>query len=208
MCIVYAHMGMSSTPCIWLCLAPTTKYKSCHRLDSVSKVFAMRAGFWQIVCIAMSTSIQIAWFASPFYIIYESVFTIPKFKSFSFIKDKMEYTIRQLLLLRSLDLMWRKWILLFGVKRCRAIANVDCPAVRNSSTTRRRCCCNFLSDHIVARIWIAMRNKINGFSIDSTKITIERYHTMNERTNEHIGQSDFLCDKFLGMNSIPKCCIL
>lgn len=85
-------------------------------------------GFWQIVCIAMSTSIQIASFSFPsFSIIYAKVFslTISKFKKlFGSCKTNGIHNSSVMCCwcrrrCHSILCMcvWRKWILLFGEKR-------------------------------------------------------------------------------------------
>lgn len=66
--------------------------------------------------------------------IRESVFAIPKFKSFRFIQDKWNTQfVRRYWRALTRSYVTKMNITFRRVKRCRAIANVDCPSVRSSS---------------------------------------------------------------------------
>lgn len=146
-------------------------------------------GFWQIVCIAMSTSIQIASFSFPFFsIIFESVFHNHEFEKLSVHTRQMEYTIRQLAIAIHSNSLTRSYMTKMNITFLRETFVEQLPTllIVRSFATRFiwwLCCCNFhrvisLSFHPKQDKWLRhWRHKNNQ--------TREMLHDKTlERTNE------------------------
>lgn len=136
----------------------------------------------------MSTSIQIASFSfAPFRsVIFVKVFSQSRnSKAFGLYKTNGIHNSSDAIGAHSLDLMWRKWIL--RSVEWNDVEQLPTLIVRPSAARRSRC--NFPLGHIVAWMRTARPNKINGFSIDGTKIAKTKDATQRKRNENTFGQS-------------------